>query len=175
MLKLSSNLKNLSVVSLRTGGPVAMASSAIINPHNLKIVGWWCRAPGFTQPLVLLAEDVRQESQSGLAIDDEEDLTKPGDLVRHKEILDINYDLIGKTVKTKRSKIGKVTDFSYNDGMFVQKLYVERPMHKVFTTEDMVLIDRNQVLEVTDHYILVKDTDLKSGAGELSRVAAEPA
>ncbi len=175
MLKLSSNLKSLSVVSLRTGGSVALASSAIINPHNLKIVGWWCRAPGISDPLVLLNEDVRSENAKGLTIDDEEDLTAANDLVRHKDILEINYDLIGKTVKTKHTKVGKVSDFSYNDGMFVQKLYVERPIHKVFTTEDTVLIDRNQILEVTDHYILVRDVDVKVSESKLAHIAAEPA
>jgi hypothetical protein len=162
MLKLSSNLHNLTVLSLRSGGPVALATTPIINPHNLKIIGWWCKAPGHMESLVLLQDDVREENAKGLAIDDEEDLTQPEDLVRHKDVLDINYDLIGKLVKTKRSKVGKVSDFSYNDGMFVQKLYVERPMHKVFTTEDTALIDRNQIVEVTDHYILVKDTDIKA-------------
>lgn len=162
MLKLSDNLKNINVVSLRSSGTVAIAEEPIINPHNLKIVGWWCTGPMSPQKLVLLADDVREQIPEGLAINDEEDLTAPEDLVRHKEILDIKFDLFGKTVKTKRHKIGKVYDYSYNEGMFVQKLYVERPLTKVFSAEDTVIVDRNQVLEVTDSYILVKDTDIKA-------------
>jgi sporulation protein YlmC with PRC-barrel domain len=161
MLKLSSHLHNVTVFSLRSGGPVATASLPIINPHNLKIIGWWCKMPGRTESMVLLSEDVREENTKGLAINDEEDITPGDDLVRLKEVLHINYELIGKPVKTKGGKVGKVTDYSYNDGMFVQKLYVERPLHKILTTEDTVLIDRNQIVEVTDHYILVKDVDIK--------------
>ena len=175
MLKLSANLQNLNVLSLRTGGPVDLATSAIINPHNLKIVGWWCKLPAVAAPQVLLVEDIREMSDHTVAINDEEDIISQEDLVRHKDILEINYDLIGKQVKSKHSKIGKVADFSYNDGMFVQKLYVEKPMHKVFSTEDTVLIDRNQILEVTDHYILVKDGEVKVRDSELAGAAAEPA
>lgn len=175
MLKLSKNLQNLKVISLRTGGPVAIASSAIVNPHNLKIIGWWCKVGGSNNPKVLLSNDTRDMTRDTIAINDENDLVEPEDLARHKDILEINYDPIGKTVKTKRSKVGKVSDFSFNDGMFIQKLYVEKPMHKVFSTEDMVLIDRKQILEVTDHYILIKDTDVKVKQHELSVVAAEPA
>jgi sporulation protein YlmC with PRC-barrel domain len=175
MLKLSATLQNLRIISLRTGGPVGLATAAILNPHNLKIVGWWCRVPATAAPMVLMCDDIRDISSDTISINDEEDIVAAEDLARHREILDINYELIGKTVKTKHSKIGKVTNFSYNDGMFVQKLYVEKPMHKVFSLEDTVLIDRNQVLEVTDRYILVKDTDVKVKESEMSRVAAEPA
>jgi len=175
MLKLSANLKNLHIISLRTSGPVALAVAPILNPHNLKIIGWWCRVPGVAQPMVLLCDDIRELSADTIAINDEEDIIPPEDLARYKEILDIDYDLLGKAVKTKRGKIGKVADYSYNDGMFVQKLYVEKPMHKVFSLEDTVLIDRNQIMEVTDHYILVKDTEVKTKEAELAGVMAEPA
>jgi hypothetical protein len=162
MLKLSDSLKRINVISLRSSATVAIAEKPIINPHNLKILGWWCHGPMSAAPLVLLAGDVREQLPGGLAINDEEDLTAPEDLVRHKDVLEIKFDPIGKTVKTKRSKLGKVYDYSYNDGLFVQKLYVERPITKVFATEDTLIIDRNQIIEVTDNYILVKDTEVKS-------------
>jgi hypothetical protein len=167
MLMLSKSLSNRPVLSIRSGTQVAVAAEPVINPHNLKILGWWCKMPG-GQTKVLLAEDVRELVPDGLAINDEDDLCAPEDLVRHREILDIGFKLIDKPVRTKRQKIGKVSDFSYNDGMFVQKLYVARPLRKVFTTEDTLLIDRTQILEVTDHYILVRDTEIRATAEELA-------
>src|SRR5690348_3662932 len=101
MLMLSSTLRNRSVMSLRTGTQVAIAIRPVINPHNLKILGWWCAAPG-GQRLVLLSEDVRESMPSGLAINNEDALSDPADLVRHKEILDISFELIDKLVRTKR-------------------------------------------------------------------------
>jgi hypothetical protein len=164
---MSESLLNRPVVSLRSGGQIAVASEPIINPHNLKILGWWCKANGNDQ-LVLLSEDVREILPTGLAVNDEDDLTSPGDLVRHREILDIRFQLIDKPVKTKRKKLGKVSDYSYNDGLFVQKLYVARSLVKVFTAEDTLIIDRTQILEVTDDYILVRDTDIKVTKEEMA-------
>jgi hypothetical protein len=168
---LSKSLLNQPVMSLRSGSRIALAAQPIINPHNLKILGWWCKASA-GQRLVLLVEDVRDITPSGLAVNDEEELSRPEDLVRHSELLNTNFELIDKLVKTKRHKLGKVSDFSYNEGMFVQKLYVARPLHKVFTTEDTFLIDRTQILEVTDHYILVRDTDIKATAEEFAGAVA---
>jgi hypothetical protein len=94
------------------------------------------------------------------------------DLVRHKEILDIKFQLLEKTVKTKRHKLGKVADFSYNDGMFVQKLYVSRPVTKIFSSEDTLLVDRTQITEVTDSYILVRDTEISATEESVAPVGA---
>jgi len=161
-------------MSLRSGSQIAVAVEPIINPHNLKILGWWCKGLS-GQKQVLLAEEVRELMPSGLAVNDEEALSAPEDLVRHKDILGIRFELMDKPVKTKRQKLGKVSDFSYNDGLFVQKLYVARPLHKVFTTEDTLIIDRNQILEVTDHYILVRDTEVKATAEEFATAPVVPA
>ena len=149
-----------------------MANTPIINPHNLKVLGWWCESPMSSEPLVLLVSDIRENSKDSLAIDDEDDLTPPEDLVRHKDILETNFELIGKPVKTKRTKLGKVGDYSYNEGLIVQKLYVDRPLTKVFASEDVLIIDRSQILEVTDNYILVKDTDVKATESEMAGAAA---
>lgn len=158
---MSKNLFNRPVLSLRSGGQTATAIEPVINPHNLKILGWWCTSPRASR-LVLLTEDVREMMPNGLAVNDEESLSLPDELVRHKEILAIKFQLMDKQVKTKRHKLGKVSDFSYNDGMFVQKLYVARPMTKIFTSEDTLLVDRTQILEVTDSYILVRDTEVSA-------------
>lgn len=164
MLRMSASLFNRPVLSLRADKPIATAVQPIINPHNLKILGWWCKAA--SGQTVLLTDNVREVSPAGLVINDEEDLSLPAELARHKEILDVRFELMGKLVKTKRQKIGKVSDYSYNDGLFVQKLYVTRSLMKVFSNEDTVIIDRTQILEVTDHYILVQDTELKAGQEE---------
>ena len=164
---MSESLLNRPVVSLRSGGPIAVAAEPIINPHNLKILGWWCKGRG--SQLVLLSEDVREILPTGLAVNDEDDLASPDDLVRHRELLNIRFQLIDKMVKTKRKKLGKVSDYSYNDGLFVQKLYVARSLVKVFAAEDTLIIDRTQILEVTDDYILVRDTEIKVTEEELAR------
>lgn len=161
-------------MSLRTGTQIAMALTPVINPHNLKILGWWCSAPGGRR-LILLSDDVRETMPNGLAVNNEEDLSDPADLVRHKEILDIKFELMDKLVRTKRQKLGKVSDYSYNDGLFVQKLYVAKPLHKVLSAEDTLVIDREQILEVTDKYILVRDTEIRATADDMASAPVVPA
>ncbi len=167
MLFMSKSLFNRPVMSLRSGSQIATAIEPIINPHNLKILGWWCSMPSSKNRLVLLTEDVREMMPQGLAVNDDEVLCSPKDLVRHREILDIKFQLLGKLAKTKRHKLGKVSDFSYNDGMFVQKLYVTRPITKLFSSQDTLLVDRTQIIEVTDNYILVRDTEVTEDAEEV--------
>ncbi len=167
---LSNTLRNRPVLSLRSGGPIATAVDVVIDPNNLKIIGWWCAAPGHPGDAVLLADDVREVMPTGLAVDDESAISAVADLVRHKEILQIKFTLLGKLVKTKRHKIGKVSDFTYDEGMFIQKIYVTKPLTKVFAAEDTLLIARSQILEVTDTYILVDEADAR--VTESSSVAA---
>jgi len=169
MLKMSSTLKNQPILSLRSGSPIATALEPIINPNNLKILGWWCRANTGPGDRVLLAEDVREVMPRGLAVNDEMALSEPADLARHAEVLKIHWQLIDKQVKTKRHKLGKVSDYSYDsEGLFVQKLYVAGSLVKVFSSSDTSIIDRIQILEVTDSYILVRDTDVKATEAELA-------
>jgi hypothetical protein len=170
MLMLSKSLENQPVMSLRSGSQIALAVEPVINPHNLKILGWWCKTSG-GQRQVFLAEDVREILTSGLAVNDEDAMSPPEDLVRHSEILNIKFSLIDKIVRTKRNKLGKVNDFSYNDGMFVQKLYVARPLHKVFAADDVLIIDRTQIIEVTDNYIMVRDTEVTQTSEEYAGAA----
>lgn len=123
-------------------------------------------------PTVLLSDDVREINLHGLAVNNEESLAHADELVRHKEILDIKFELIGMPVVTKRSKIGKVNDYAYNDGMFIQKLYVSPPVTKLLGSNGTHIIDRSQILEITSKHILVKDTDVSEGA---EAVAGAPA
>lgn len=173
MLRMSTTLLNRPVVSLRSGGQIGIAMHPIINPHNLKIEGWWCNQKGSGGHSVLLASDVREIMPNGLAVNDDDALSHPDDLARHKELLAINFELLDKLVKTKSQKLGKINDYSYEDkGLFIQKLYVSRPLVKVFTTVDTLIIDRTQIIEVTDKYILVRDTEIRATDEEAVPAAA---
>lgn len=158
---MGGSLLNLPVMSLRTGTAIGMAVEPAVNPHNLKILGWWCKTPETPALLILLTEDVREVMANGLAVNDEAVFSTKHELVRHQDILDMHFQLIGKLVKTKSQKLGKVADFSYDDGgYFIQKLYVTRPLTKLLAG-DTLIIDRAQIVEVTDEFILVEDADVK--------------
>lgn len=161
MLLLSKELYGRDILSLRTGSAVALAEKPIIDPSNLKIIGWWCKSFSARDSKILLSEDVRELLPGGLAVNDEIELSEPDELVRHRDVIDLKFTLEGKQVKTKNRKLGKVSDYSFNEGYFVQKLYVEQPLVKALSN-DTLIIDRRQIIEITDRYIMVKDTEIKS-------------
>lgn len=158
MLQLSNTLINRPVLSLRTGTVVATAISPIINPNNLKIEGFYCDDRFNKERLVLLYQDIRDLISQGFVINDHDVLSDPGELVRLKDILDLNFDLIGKPVETvSKVKIGKVTDYATEiTTMYVQKLYVSQPIYKSLTGGNLG-VDRTQINEITNRRIIIND------------------
>lgn len=162
MLRLSQSISNLPVMSLRTLGGVAMAEEPIINPNNLKIEGWHCKDHFSKRELILLSQDVRDIVPQGIAIDDYDRLSEPGELIRMQEILSFQFVLIGKQVVTDSGrKVGKVNDYAADSTSFlVQKLYISLPVYKNIKG-GQISIDRQQIVEITDKNIVVRDVEEK--------------
>ena len=158
MLQLSSAFANKNIMSLRTGTPVAVVTKPIINPDNLKIEGFFCEDTFTKDELVLLYQDIRELLPQGFVIDDHAVLAQPDELVRLKSLMDLDFQLIGMQVVTNdKHKIGKVADYAAEvETMYVQKLYVSRPVFKSFTTGQLS-VDRNQIIEINNTRILIND------------------
>lgn len=159
MLQLSEAILNRPIMSLRTGQQIATADTPIINPNNLKIEGFYC-SDRFEKDaqLILLYQDIRDVIAQGFVVDDFDALTPPEELVRLKEVMDINFTLIGKpVVTTTRQHIGKVSDFATEiETMYIQKLYVSRSVFKSITSGNLG-VDRNQINEITDKKIIINE------------------
>lgn len=158
MLQLSSALTNKSVLSLRTGAPVATVGAPIINPNNLKIEGFYCQDQFNKALLVLLYQDIRDLIPDGFIVDDHDVLATPSELVRLKNVMDLNFQLIGKPVETLgHEKLGKVSDYATEvETMFIQKLYVSQSLLKSFTGGSLS-VDRSQISEITNRRIIIND------------------
>ncbi len=172
MLQLSGALLNKSVLSLRTSSPVASVTAAIINPDNLKIEGFYCEDRfDKKKDLVLLYQDIRDIMHNGYVVNDHDVLVEPGELVRLKKVLELNFELIGKPVVTvSKQKVGKVSDYATEvETMSVQKIYVSQSLVKSFTGGSLS-IDRNQVQEITPRRIII--SDLLKGTPATARVPA---
>jgi uncharacterized protein YrrD len=166
MLQLSSSLTNVPVMSLRTGSPVATAIEPIINPNNLKIEGFYCEDVFDKTRLVLLYQDIRDIIKGGFVVDDHESLVEPEDLVRLKDILDINFELLGKPIETtNKEKVGKVSDYAAETTtMYIQKIYAGQSLFKNLTRGSLS-IDRNQIVEVTSKRIIINELLKTAPAG----------
>lgn len=158
MLQLSGTVLGKPVLSLRTGSPVATATAPILNPDNLKIEGFYCQDSIDHKDLILLYQDIRDILPQGLVINDYEVLAVPEDLVRLKNILELNFDIIGKPVETiSKEKVGKVSDYAFEGStMFIQKLYVSQSILKSLTNGNLS-IDRSAVHEITPKRIIIQD------------------
>ncbi len=160
MLQLSGNIINRPVLSLRTGTQVATALAPIINPNNLKIEGFFCKSG--RKQLILVSQDIRDVLPQGIVVNDEDVLTDQGELVRLKDVISINFELLGKRVETSgKRKLGKVNDYATETGsLYVKKLYVSQPIYKNISGGNLG-IDRTQIVEITDKKIIVSDLDAK--------------
>jgi sporulation protein YlmC with PRC-barrel domain len=158
MLQLSAALLNKSVLSLRTGRPIATITAPIFNPNNLKIEGFYCHDSFDKKELVLLAQDIRDIMPRGYVVNDHEVLTEADELVRLKAVLELNFELIGKQVETiAKQKVGKVSDYATEmETMFVQKIYVSQSILKSLTGGSLS-IDRSQINEITPRRIIINE------------------
>jgi uncharacterized protein YrrD len=165
MLKLSNSMIDVPVVSLRTGSVVGNATRIIINPNNLKIEGWHVVDKFDNRDLILVANEAREVLESGIAINDHENLSPAGELIRLKNILEINFELIGKVVTTESGKrLGKVSDFAIDtESLIIKKVYASQSLIKNFTGGTLN-IDRSQIVEITDKRIIVDDLMAKAEA-----------
>ena len=103
MLQLSNALLDKTILSLRTGGPIASVIGPVINPDNLKVEGFYCQDKfDKKSQLILLSQDIRENLPQGIVVNDHDVLADPEDLVRLKKVLDLNYQLVGKHVETAR-------------------------------------------------------------------------
>jgi len=161
MLQLSAMIINRPVMSLRTGTEIATALVPIINPNNLKIEGFYCKVGRRDHP-ILISQDIRDFLPQGIAVNDEDALSDSRDLIRLKEIVDLNFELLGKHVETADGqKLGKVSDYATEvSSMFIKKLYVSQPLLKNFSGGTLG-IDRTQIVEITDKKIVVNDLGAK--------------
>lgn len=170
MLFLSKYFMNRKILSLRIGGPIGKTTNLLINPNNLKIEGWHASSSDSSDSMILPAGEVREIISKGIVVDDHDSLTHPEDLIRLQKIIDADFNLSGKLVVSNGGRrIGKVQDFSVdNDSMYIKKLYTSQSLFKMAAGTQLT-IDRNQIIEITDKKIVIKDPSEK-----IRSIAATP-
>jgi sporulation protein YlmC with PRC-barrel domain len=163
MLKLYETVPEIKVMSLRTGTPIGTVEAAIINPNNLYIEGWFVTEGRKKDKLILLSNDIRDALPQGFAVNDREVLTPPEELIRLKEVLDLNFRLLHLKVVSENGKsYGKVSDFAFEtSNFFIQKIYASQSIVKNFSGGPFS-IDRSQIIEVTNRKIVIEDPSEKA-------------
>jgi sporulation protein YlmC with PRC-barrel domain len=144
----------------------------VINPNNFKIEGFYCEDLFNKESLILLWQDVRDMNARGYIVNDHEVLVEPHELVRLKDVLETNFNVINKPVETiSNEKVGKVNDYAVETkSMYIQKIYVSQSILKSFTGGNLS-VDRNQIHEVTNTKIIINDLTKKA---PMTAAAAAP-
>ena len=98
-------------------------------------------------------------------MNDHESITNASELVRFTNLLRLDFQLLGKTVKTESHQyLGKIEDYATDlESYFIQKLYVGPSMLKSLSKKKLI-ISRNQIVEINDKAVIVKgpEVNLKS-------------
>lgn len=167
MLLLSSQLKDVTVMSLQTGSSLGVAHEPIIDPRKLQIIAYYITGPRIQATSVIHTEDIREFGPLGFIVDGADSIMElDEDLVRLQEVINFRFSLIGKTVVDDRKKrLGKVSEYTLeSDGFVIQKLHVTQSMMKNLTTSNL-LIHRSQIVEITDHLIIVRSAEIPQTVG----------
>lgn len=161
MLVYNSRLIGTSVLSVQASGPIGRIISSIIDPDNLQIIAFRLEGPGVDRRQNILdTRSIREYSKYGIVIDTADELMADDEVVRISKVLELNFNLIGLKVETKKgSNLGKVIDFTLTPDDFVtQQLIVKRPAIKSFIDPELT-IPRQEIIEVTDYKIIVKNEE----------------
>ena len=163
MLLPSTRFIDTPVMSLQTGSELGRTVRPIINPRELSIVAFELHGINLDyDPSLLRINDIREIGPMGMIIDSSDELISVSDVIKIKEIYELNFELVGlKVIDDKKKNVGKVTGFTLDaSSFFIQQLQVKRPLLKSFGDTEF-LIHRSQVVKITDDYLLVKSPDIR--------------
>ena len=163
MLLPSTRFIDTPVMSLQTGSELGRTIKPIINPRELSIVAFELHGINLDyDPSLLRINDIREIGPMGMIIDSSDELISVSDVIKIKEIYELNLELVGlKVIDDKKRNVGKVTGFTLDaSSFFIQQLQVKRPLLKSFGDTEF-LIHRSQVVKITDDYLIVKSPDIR--------------
>ena len=161
MLMVGSDMLNMPVLSFHVGGQIAVTDAAIIDPEDLSVRAYHLGGPLIASDPeigdVLDTRDIREVGTDGAIIDSTDVLVTADQVMRIKEILDLNFDLIGLKVVTKQGKkLGKVVDYTIDSSTFsIYQIIVQRPFMESFL-DPQLTINRSQIIELDDYTITIK-------------------
>lgn len=159
MLVYQNKLIGTPILSMQASAAIGYVGKAIIDPEDLKIIAFVINGPHKSANL-LEVSSIREYSELGMVIDSIDELVGPDDVIRLREVLALNFDLLGlKVITKKKSKLGHIIDYVITQEDFmVQQLIVKRPALKSFSNPELI-IPRHEIVEVDDYKVVVKDEE----------------
>lgn len=164
MLINGSRLAGCPILSLHVGGAIAHVSDVIVDPNDLKIIGFQVSGPLVRGDVgdILPVDSIREFSRTGMIVDSIDELVDGEEVLRIRDVLKLNFSLPGlKAVSENKAKLGKVTDYVVDSNSWeVYQLIVQRPIMKAFIDPELI-IARSEIVEVDDYRVVIKDEHSK--------------
>ena len=175
MLIAIDNLIGIPVMSLQTGTQLAETTAALVDPRQLTIAAFYVDGPGLEEsPSILHPGDIRELSDIGIIVDSTEKLMSLDGLVRLKEIIEFEFDLIGlKVIDEHKRKLGKVASYSVDTTNYsVMQLYTEQSLIRSLSTMSNT-IHREQIISVNNQRIVVQSPTVRDGVTKAAQEASQ--
>ena len=162
-------------MSLQTGAQLAETTSVIVDPRQLTIAAFYVEGSGLEQsPSILHPSDIRELSDIGIIVDDADKLMSLDGLVRLKEIIDFDFELMGlKVVDEHKRKLGKVSSYSVEtmDYTIIQ-IYTEQSLLRSFSTMSNT-IHRSQIISVNNKQMVVQAPTVRDEVKQVAKDARQ--
>ena len=161
MLVSANRLIGTPILSMQSASSIGTIAAPIVDPSSFKIIAFYLDSPLAEKGVNILdTKSIREYSRYGCVVDSIEELISKDDVVKIKDVIDLNFDVIGLKVETKKgSHLGKVIDFTVTSEDFtIQQIIVRRPLIKSFSDPELT-IPRKEIVEVTDYKVIVKDEE----------------
>ncbi|MDR0980029.1 MAG: hypothetical protein LBM12_02675 [Candidatus Nomurabacteria bacterium] len=167
MLYYNSGLIGLPVREARSGDTVALVEGLIIDPRSFTLAAFQVNT-GEREPSYLVADSVAEITlRHGIFFTDTDAVSKLSELPRLQEVLNLGFNLLKLPVRTSgdekltSQKLGSVADFVVDSLSFaVFQVIVKRGIFGSFLPE--LAIGRGQIIELTNHELIVEDAYAKS-------------
>lgn len=175
MLISIESLLNIPIMSLQTGSQLAETTSVIVDPRQLTIAAFYAEGQGLEEsPSILHPSDIRELSDIGIIVDDADKLMSLDGLVRLKEIIDFDFELIGlKVVDEHKRKLGKVSGYGIETTDYtIVQIYTEQSFIRSISTMSSI-IHRSQIISVNNKQMVVQSPSVRDEVKQVAKDARQ--
>ena len=163
MLLLGERLIGTPVMSLQVGTKIAETTRPIIDPHSLTIIAYEVDGPLLNEhPSFIRIVDIRELSDLGMIVDNSDELIGKDDVIKLKELIELDFSLLGmQVIDERKKKLGKVEDYTIDtDSFVIQQLSIRSGLISSLSSTGHI-VHRSQIVEINNTSIVVKSGEKK--------------
>lgn len=176
MQKLASDFEKMTVITKQERAVLGNLKDFVLNPETGEAIGLLVVVPKAKKKIMVVNKyDISGVGTNFLMIDSVNNLSEPDEIIRIKEVLDLDIELIGSKVVDEDGKnIGRVRDWSINlKAMHLERLYVTASVFVKMISREL-LIPSESIVKIEKDKVIVKSGSVKSGKKITSVVEAKP-